>query len=433
MKVFNVDTRFALCVIFCLLLVSCTNESLNNYMRNFNNRVEYGDINNYNYLSLDKRISNANLEQKLRVGLLLPLSGNARLIGESLLNSAQLSVFENSKNNIMLKVYDTKGTDFGAVEAINKAIEEGVDTIIGPLFYAETKAVSEIAKANNIVLFSLSNEQKLMNTDNVFVAGSIIEQEIETLLNYLINEGKTNFVALLPNNTYGSHVNEILKKKLRVKNAYLINTEFYTQSAELFESKLLKLLKSYRVSEDFTKDYEEKKSVDKKYEYIVKEEDKIYPEVLLIVDGEKIAQNVGIVMYKNPKISNNIQLVATSKVEGGKNLENNMYLNNMLFIGSNPYIYNSYDKKYQDIYNESPIKISTIIYDLVNNIDKFFVKEDGTYMLDKERLLNPYGYSGLDGRFRFLPNGLIERNYYMLQLRDQSKALISNSEEFLNY
>ena len=42
--------------------------------------------------------------------------------------------------------------------------------------------------------------------------------------------------------------------------------------------KLLKLLKSYRVSEDFIKDYEERKAIDKKTEYIVKEEDKIYQE-----------------------------------------------------------------------------------------------------------------------------------------------------------
>ena len=77
--------------------------------------------------------------------------------------------------------------------------------------------------------------------------------------------------------------------------------------------------------------------------------------------------------------------------------------------------------------------VSILLFGIINNIDKFFVRENETYILDKNRLLNPYGYNGLDGRFRFLPNGLVERNYYMLQLQDQLKTLVSNSEEFLNY
>jgi hypothetical protein len=60
-------------------------------------------------------------------------------------------------------------------------------------------------------------------------------------------------------------------------------------------------------------------------------------------------------MYKNPKISSDIQLVATSKVDSSQNLENNVYLNNMLFIGSNPAKYAEYQEKYQEIYNELPI------------------------------------------------------------------------------
>ena len=410
---------------------------MNSYVRNYEQNIEYGDIDNYNQLNIDKRIRNLDLEQKLKVGVLLPLSGEAKVLGEALLNSAQLSMFENKKDDILLKVYDTKGTDFGAVDAINKAVEDKVDAIIGPLFYAETKAVSEIARKNNIIIFSLSNEQKLANTDSVFVVGSIVEQEIDMLLNKLIRDGKTNFIAFLPNNSYGSTVNDVLKRKLKEKDAHLINTEFYTQNTELFETKLLSLLRSYRVSDEFMREYEQKKSssqiTGEKVEYIAKEEDKIHPDVLFIVDGEKIAQNVGMVLYKNSKLAKNIQLVATSKIDSAQNLEKNVYLDNLIFVGSNPDKYSDFSRKYQDMYALSPIKISTIIYDLVDNIDKYYVKKDDKYLVNKTKLLNPYGYDSIDGKFRFLPNGLVERNYYILQLKDKQKTLISDSEDFLNY
>lgn len=436
MKKLKINFKIIICLI-CIFLASCSNKNMLDYVKGYDQKIEYGDIENYSYLSIDRKIRNVKLDQKLRVGLFLPLSGDAKIIGESLLNSAQLSLFENSKDNVVLKVYDTKGTDFGAVEAMKNAIKDGVDTIIGPLLYAETKAISKLAKDNDIVVFSLSNEQKIKDTNSVFVTGSIIEQEIERLLDYMIALGKVNFIAFLPNNAFGSSVNDILKKKISAKEGFLINTDFYTQETELFETKLLTLLKSYRVSEEFKADYEKQKSeaqlTGRKVEYIVKDEDKIRPDVLLIVDGEKIAQNVGIVMYKHPKIAKDIQLVSTSKIDGGKNITKNPYLENVIFIGSDPDKYKLYEEKYAEIYSLSPLKISTTIYDLVNNIDKFYTKKDGRYLLNKTKLLNPYGYDSIDGKFRFLPNGLIERNYYILQLKEKQKVLVSDSEEFLNY
>ena len=130
---------------------------------------------------------------KLRVALLLPLSGPIKPVGESILNVAQMSMFDNKKNNMILKVYDTKGTTFGSVEAMKNAIKDGIDVVIGPLFMSETKAIQKLAKNNGILIFSLSSEQELMNYDNVFVTGSIIEQEIQTLITYMMDNDYYNY------------------------------------------------------------------------------------------------------------------------------------------------------------------------------------------------------------------------------------------------
>ena len=97
---------------------------------------------------------------KLRVAVLVQLSGQVKTVGENIVNAIQISLFENNKKNIVLKIYDTKGTTFGAVDAINKAIEDGVDTVIGPLFSAETKAIKNILRQNNLISFSLSNDEE---------------------------------------------------------------------------------------------------------------------------------------------------------------------------------------------------------------------------------------------------------------------------------
>lgn len=420
----------------CLLVAGCKNNGLDEYLKNSNN-IEYGEIDEFKDTNIDAKIKQSKLEEKLRVGFFVPLTGSTKIVGESLLNAAKLSIFENKKHDIFLKVYDTKGTDFGAVEAMKKAISEGVDVILGPLFFYETKAISKMAKENNVILFSFSNEQKLQNVDNVYLTGSIIEQEIEILLNTLISEGKINFIAYLPNNSHGSTINNILRNKLKSKNAFLIKSDFYSQKDPNFEKKLMGLLRSYRVSDEFLEDYEKRKAdsilTGEKVEYVINEENKIYPDVIFVAEGKKIAENVGMTMYKYSSSIRNIQILCTSKIDGAKNIEKNPYLQNIVFIGANPEKYEQYEKSYLTMFGVQPIKISSMVYDLVNNIDRFYKKEKGAYVVDRKKLLDPFGFDGIDGKARFLPNSLIERNFYVLKIEEGEKKIIEGEQDFLNY
>ena len=110
---------------------------------------------------------------KLSVALLLPLSGKAEKVGQIMLKAAQLSMFNNKLNNIVIMPYDTKGTAFGAVEAINAAIRDNADVVLGPLFTQSTKAILDIAEMNNLILISFSDNQNLIDTkhNNLYLMG----------------------------------------------------------------------------------------------------------------------------------------------------------------------------------------------------------------------------------------------------------------------
>ena len=71
------------------------------------------------------------------IGLLLPLTGEKRAAGKLVLNTFRYSLVSNPKD-IVFKVYDTKGTSSGAVEAAKKGKNDNVDTFIGPVFSDET-------------------------------------------------------------------------------------------------------------------------------------------------------------------------------------------------------------------------------------------------------------------------------------------------------
>ncbi len=395
------------------------------------------DISESNIFTTDYK---SDAYKKLKVGFLLPLSGDAMSVGLSLFNTATLALFEHNKKNILLRVYDTEGTDFGAVSAINKAIEDGVNVVVGPLFYAETRAIAGIAKNNNILVFSLSNEERLRGTDNVFVTGAIAEQEIEQLLTKLVEENNLNYLAFLPNDVYGATIHNILKRKIKAKDATLIKADFYLKNDETsFEKKLANLLRAYRTSDEFNQKYEESKneSTDgKQPAYIVNEPDKIYPDVLFIAEGDKISEAVGKIVYKHLKNTRNIKIVGITKLDTTTNIEKNPYLNGAIFTGGNPELRAKFQNSYQSAYNlkpARPINISTLLYDLIRVLDKFYTFKNNHYVLDTTQLFNPLGFDGIEGKFRFLPNGLIERNFFVMQVLDGEKQIIEESRDFLNY
>ena len=421
--------------VISIFLFSC-NGDLDYFMHS--SSIEGGDSNFYTDVLINEYTKTTS--DKLRVAVLVPLSGQVKVVGESIVNTIQMSLFENNKKNIVLKIYDTKGTTFGAVEAINRAIKDGVDTVIGPLFSAETKAIKDIIKKNDLISFSLSNDEELKNIDNVFVTGSIPEQEIQTLISYMMENDFYNYVALMPNTTHGALMNRILRGTILNKDGLLIKTEYYEQQNENnLITKINDLVNFYEVPQTLYEDYEKKKLESKllgeteEPEFIIQEEEKIYPQALFIPDGGKKAEEIANLLFISQQNSRYVQLIGTTKMDGDINIVNNPYFDKVIFIGANPDKYKKFYDDYIKLYRAEPIKITSMVYDLVNIIDKMYDKVDGVFAINKKELLNPNGFDGIDGKFRFLPNGIVERKMFVLQLQNKEKVVISTNQEFLNY
>lgn len=426
--------RFLFLFFIVLFISSCRTNM--DYFTN-NNYIREGESNFYNNALINEYAKNSN--DKLIVAVLLPLSGQAKNIGSSVLNAIQMSLFDNNKKNIVLNVYDTKGMTFGAVEAINKAVKDGVHAVIGPLFSAETKAIKNIVKNNGLVVFSLSDDEELKEIDNIFVTGSIPEQEIQTLISYMMSNDFYNYVALMPNTTHGALMSKILRGTILNKEGLLIKTEYYKQDETNLLSKMNELVNFYEVPQTLFEDYNKKKLENKllgnkeEIEFVVKEDEKIYPQALFMPDGGKRASEIASLLFVTQKDDRYIQLIGTSKLDGDSSILNNPYMDKVIFVGANPEKYKKFSNRYIYIYGDEPVKIASLAYDLMNIMDKLYYKDGDTFSINKKELLNPNGFDGIDGKFRFLPNGIVERNMFVLQLQNKEKVIINTNQEFLNY
>ena len=98
--------------------------------------------------AINQSSSSNNLENQniLKVGVLLPLSGEFQEIGESFLKAIQLALYDISNTNIKIYPKDSKGNASSAYEAAKEFENQNIKIVIGPVFHSSLERLGEINK-----------------------------------------------------------------------------------------------------------------------------------------------------------------------------------------------------------------------------------------------------------------------------------------------
>ena len=167
----------------------------------------------------------------LKVGLLAPLSGEYKDLGNSLLHALQLALEEIDDKNVLIYPRDS---GFNNKDKLNSAVQDikaqGANIIIGPLNYEE---FDQIKKFNNMIFISPSNINPEF-TNNVISIGISLESQLIALADFIKKQNKTKTLIMFPKNNYTNLINEKLTKvNLKFKTfIYNPNPEVLTGEIE---------------------------------------------------------------------------------------------------------------------------------------------------------------------------------------------------------
>ena len=87
------------------------------------------------------------LENKkfLKIGILLPLSGEFENMGQSFLKAIQLALYDIKNKNIKIYPKDSKANAIDAYKAAKEFEELGIQIVIGPIFHKSLDRLNEIS------------------------------------------------------------------------------------------------------------------------------------------------------------------------------------------------------------------------------------------------------------------------------------------------
>jgi ABC-type branched-subunit amino acid transport system substrate-binding protein len=170
----------------------------------------------------------------VRVGLLLPFSSPqtaARIESASMLNAAQLALFETGAERLLLIPKDTGGTPDGARLQAREALREGADVILGPLFAEDVAPVVQEAAAYGKPVIAFSTDRSVAAT-GAYLLSITPEEEVARIVSFASRQGIVTFAALTPDSIYGQRVRDAADAAARGNGSFLVTWEVYPDGGD---------------------------------------------------------------------------------------------------------------------------------------------------------------------------------------------------------
>ena len=344
-------------------------------------------------ITQDKK--NFKSEKILKIGVLLPLSGKFQDIGESFLKAIQLALYDISNENIKIYPKDSKGNVLNTYKSAKEFEEQGIQIVIGPIFYENLERLGEI---NNITFISLTNKTEEI-PKNTIAFGINIDSQIDVLKKYFNKIDVSKTLLLSPNSEFTYQSESVATKDvLKFYRTYSYDTNPKKITAEI---------------EKITRYRERKKDLERRIEILEKSDlykhkqelkkleqmhtlGKINFDSVVIIDfGERLKSVLTSFMFSD--ISSKKVNFFTINQWFDETLFNENAMQNLHFPSIDFDNLKKFNKKFSNTFNEKPNKVSILAYDALGLI--YYCWFNNNFQFKKDQLYNKKGFKGLQGEF----------------------------------
>ncbi len=173
-------------------------------------------------LSLPIPIQKIYADEKIKIGLLVPLSGKNAEIGQSIVKATQLAINKINDSSIEIIPKDTESSPETTLRSALELNKLGVELIIGPVF---NESLTYLDELKNITFLSLTNKI-IDNPKNIISAGINASSQLKTIKKFLeLNEiNKTIF--LTPDVGYKNEIKKAIAiSKIKISKSYIYDSD----------------------------------------------------------------------------------------------------------------------------------------------------------------------------------------------------------------
>jgi len=334
--------------------------------------------------------------EPVRIGMLVPLTGPQAALGKALLDAAQLAIFEAGRSDLLLLPEDTHGTPQGATFAMQTVLQKGAELVLGPVLAEEVTAVTPIAQGTHTPVVAFSTNSAVA-APGVYLLSFPPELEVERVVDFAIANGRRSIAALIPETQYGQVVEGAFVRAVQQRGAVLGPVDHYpSDTAQMFEP-------AKRVVNQGG-----------------------FDAILLPEGGTKLRGLAPLMPYYGVDTTS-VKLLGTGLWDE-PNVGREAALIGGWFAAPAPAVRAAFNERYKAVYGSDPLRLASLGYDGVALAAALAAAPPGA-RFTLEHITNPSGFGGIDGIFRFRPDGLIERGLAVNEVTSTGFKMVSPAPE----
>lgn len=330
----------------------------------------------------------------VKVAVLVPLSGKNASLGQAMLKAAQLALFDVGSHNFELITADTGSTAQGAASAAQRAIADGANLILGPIFAEDVRATKPVVGPANVPMVAFTTDWTLAD-GNTYIFGFLPTLQAERVVSYAQSRGLSRLAVIAPHTEYAdlivTAINRMAMPMATLR--YKPGQADLTQQVETFA------MQNKTPDGAFT-----------------------FDSVLLPLGGESLRSLTAQLDQFGIRASR-VRFIGTGLWDDTTALSDPM-LNGGWFAAPDPAARMDFERRYQQTFGGTPPRLATLAYDATALAAVLARSDTSGRPYSRDRMTASRGFAGIDGVFRFRNDGLAERALAIVEISGGTTRVI---------
>ncbi len=161
-------------------------------------------------------------EEKIKIGILVPLTGENKQLGQQIIKASRLAIQDINSKKIELYPKDTRSDPDKTLKSAKELQDLGINIVIGPVFYQSLRYLNDL---ENITFLSFTNKT-IDLPKNVISSGINATSQIDTIKKFIENNQINKTIFLTPQVSYEEEIKKAIKQtKIKIYKQHTYNKE----------------------------------------------------------------------------------------------------------------------------------------------------------------------------------------------------------------
>ena len=330
----------------------------------------------------------------VRVGMILPFSSTApgtRALAASMLKAAQLAMFDSGNPRILLMTADDGNGGASAAKAAEQLLAQGAEIIVGPLFGASVSAVAPIARDRAVPVLAFSTERSVAG-NGTYLLSFLPQNEVRRVVSYAAANGHRQFAALVPQTAYGDVALTAFQDSVAAARGTVVSLERFAPNAAAVTAPAGLVAKSGA-------------------------------DAVFIPQGGTILRAIAPTLSLDGMAREKVKLLGTGLWDDA-GLSREASLQGAWYAAPSPQADAEFIAKYRAAFGVAPAGLANLAYDAMSLV-ALLAQGQPYHRFTPAALMDPNGFAGVGGIFRFNADGTSERGLAVLEMNAAGPVVVS--------